>query len=75
MLIVPVSMPARSSVKVNTKGVNVGEIFVDHAGEILVITGFCGLLKENAGVHVCVAPFSFGLSVTEIFTYTCFSIS
>ena len=72
---VPVSIPARSSVNVNTRGENVVGIFVDHAGDILVITGSCGLLKENAGVHVWVSLFSFGLSVTEISTYTCFSIS
>jgi len=50
-------------------------ILLDHAGAVLVMIGFCGALKENEGVPVCVALFSFGLSVTEIFTVTNFSIS
>lgn len=75
MLMVQVSIPARSSVKVNTNGEKVREMFVDHEGEVLVITGFCGELNENEGVPVCVSLYSFGLSVTEIFTYICSSIS
>ena len=76
MSIVQVFIPARSSVKVNTKGENiVGTRGNDGDGDNLVITGAIGELKENEGVQVWVALFSFGLSVTEIDTFTCFSIS
>gem|GEM_PF-1881660 len=75
ILILPVFIPARSSSKLNTKGEKVSGTFVDIDGCILVIVGFCGALNENVGVHVFVLLYSFGLSVTEIFTYTCFSIS
>lgn len=75
ILIVPVSIPARSSSTLKTNGPKVGDISVDDDGCIFVIVGFCGALNENEGVLVCVSLYSLGLSVTEIFTYTCSSIS
>ncbi|MEI8009543.1 MAG: hypothetical protein WCI00_09655 [bacterium] len=70
-----VSTPARSSLNWKTIGDIVGEILAPPAGDILLIVGACGALKENDGVHVWVCEFSLGLSVTEMFTLTCFSIS
>jgi hypothetical protein len=72
---VPVFIPARSSVNWKTIGESVVLILVFPAGVVLVIVGACGALNENDGVHVWVCKFSFGLSVTEIFTVTSFSIS
>ena len=71
----PVSIPARSSSKLNTNGPKVSGTFVDVDGCNFVIVGFCGVLNENEGVQVFVSLYSLGLSVTEMVTYTCFSIS
>lgn len=75
MLILPVSIPARSSSKLNTNGPKFGGMSIAVDGCILVIVGFSGALNENVGLLVCVSLFSFGLSATEMLTYTCFSIS
>ena len=68
-------IPARSSLNWKVIGDIVGEILVLHAGDILLIVGACGALKENDGVPRCVCQFSLGLSEPEIYTLTCFSIS
>jgi hypothetical protein len=53
MLILQVSTPAQSSLKVNVRGETKVETLLAHGdGASIMIVGFCGALKENEGVHV-----------------------